>query len=197
MAKQTTNLTNTPQTMEELLASQPQKTTLDLTRGQEIEGEVILITDKEITLDLGAKSEGIIPIRDFDSSKTKVGDRIKGFVVESENESHQIVLSMARSNRVAPDGKRVRPESNLDFEKINQKYADQIVKGTVTKVTQFGVFVQLEEGLEGLIHISKLGPDDDFKSGDSISVSVDSVDTDKKRVALSPVITSTKGLIYK
>jgi len=183
--------------MEELLASQPQKTTLDLTRGQEIEGEVILITDKEITLDLGAKSEGIIPIRDFDSSKTKVGDRIKGFVVESENESHQIVLSMARSNRVAPDGKRVRPESNLDFEKINQKYADQIVKGTVTKVTQFGVFVQLEEGLEGLIHISKLGPDDDFKSGDSISVSVDSVDTDKKRVALSPVITSTKGLIYK
>jgi len=197
LAKQTTNLTNTPQTMEELLASQPQKTTLDLTRGQEIEGEVILITDKEITLDLGAKSEGIIPIRDFDSSKTKVGDRIKGFVVESENESHQIVLSMARSNRVAPDGKRVRPESNLDFEKINQKYADQIVKGTVTKVTQFGVFVQLEEGLEGLIHISKLGPDDDFKSGDSISVSVDSVDTDKKRVALSPVITSTKGLIYK
>ena len=183
--------------MEELLASQPQKTTLDLTRGQEIEGEVVLISDKEITLDLGAKSEAIIPIRDFDSSKIKVGDKLKGYVVEPENESHQIVLSLARSAKASPDGKRARPESNLDFEKISQKYADQIVKGTVTKITQFGVFVQLEEGLEGLIHISKLGPDDDFKPGEVISVSVDSVDTDKKRVALSPVITSTKGLIYK
>lgn len=190
------NISN-PTTMEELLASQPQKTTLDLTRGQEIEGEVVLISDKEITLDLGAKSEAIIPIRDFDSSKIKVGDKLKGYVVEPENESHQIVLSLARSAKASPDGKRARPESNLDFEKISQKYADQIVKGTVTKITQFGVFVQLEEGLEGLIHISKLGPDDDFKPGEVISVSVDSVDTDKKRVALSPVITSTKGLIYK
>lgn len=184
--------------MEELLASQPQKITLDLTRGQEIEGEVVQITEKEIVLDLGAKSEGIIPIRDIDSSKIKIGDKIKGFISEPENESHQIVLSLARSNRVtAESGKRIRPESNLDFEKISQKYADQIVKGTVTKVTQFGVFVQLEEGLEGLIHISKLGPDDDFKPGETLSVSVDSVDTDKKRVALSPVITSTRGLIYK
>ena len=186
--------------MEELLASQP-KSTLDLTRGQEVEGQIILITDKEIILDLGVKSEGVIPCRDVPNvDSLKLGDKLRAFIIEPENESGQIVLSTQRSTKVAADSansRRSHQVSELNWEKISQKYTDQIVKGVVTKVTQFGVFVQLEEGLEGLIHISKLGPDDDFKSGETISVSVDAIDTDKKRVALSPVITSTKGLIYK
>ncbi len=50
-------------TMEELLASQPQKLKV-LHRGQEVEGIVLAITDKEVLLDLGSKSEGTINTRD-------------------------------------------------------------------------------------------------------------------------------------
>lgn len=190
-AKTSNNLT-----MEELLASQSK--TLGLTRGQEIEGTIILLTDKEIMLDLGTKSDGILPARDLDGlDKLKVGDKLKAFVVEPENESGQVVLAVQKS--VKPVSRsRNQSGNDLDWDKISQKYQhDQIAKGVVTKVTQFGVFVQLEEGLEGLIHVSKLGPEDEFKSGEAVSVTIDSVDPDKRRISLVPVITSTKGLIYK
>ena len=57
-------------TMEELLASHfVRGKLLNLHRGQEIAGEIVSINDKEITLDLGTKSEGIIPTRDIPESK--------------------------------------------------------------------------------------------------------------------------------
>jgi small subunit ribosomal protein S1 len=188
--------------MEELLASQNKKLVI-LTRGQEVEGEVVFKSEREIIVDLGTKAEGVIPSRDIPPAiyeSLKVGDQIKAYVVESENESHQVVLSMQKTkptDRIRTDS-RDRDQSSVDFSKIAQKYpVESTNKGTVTKITQFGVFVQLEEGIEGLIHISKLGPDDNFETGQSISVSVDSVDVDKRRISLVPVITSTKGLIYK
>ncbi len=67
----------------------------------------------------------------------------------------------------------------------------QIVKGTVTKLTNFGVFVGLENGLEGLLHISELAdhkvenPEDVVKVGDEIEVKVLRVDTDERKIGLS------------
>jgi small subunit ribosomal protein S1 len=67
----------------------------------------------------------------------------------------------------------------------------QIVKGTVTKLTNFGVFVGLENGLEGLLHISELSddkienPEDVVKVGDEIEVKVLRVDTDERKIGLS------------
>lgn len=185
--------------MEELLASSTQKT-FDLTRGQEIEGTIIQITEKEVTLDFGYKSEGVIPARDIPNlDSLKVGAKLKAFVEELENDSNQVVLGIQRTPKTVGVTKKSSGNGLSDevWDKLKEKYTDATVKGTVTKVTQFGVFVQLEEGVEGLIHISKLGPDDDFKAGDSLSVTIDSFDAEKKRISLVPVITSTKGLIYK
>jgi small subunit ribosomal protein S1 len=67
----------------------------------------------------------------------------------------------------------------------------QIVKGNVTKLTNFGVFVGLENGLEGLLHISELAdhkvenPEDVVKVGDEIEVKVLRVDTDERKIGLS------------
>lgn len=258
--------------MEELLASS-KNTLSNLTYGQEVEGEVVSKDDKEIILDINAKSEGLLLVKDVPVEaleKIKIGSKLKAFVFEPEGEAGLIVLSyhslhgtqagggrwdrfiqakrtgsqlngqateisgegvvievdgtrgyLPASQMEDPSskeelvGKRVQvgvlevdSKNNKlifmqkgaggDFDKAAGKYkADQTLKGKVTKITQFGIFVQLEKGIEGLIHISKLGPDDNFQEGQEITVTIDSIDTNKRRIALVPTITSTKGLIYK
>src|SRR5438477_3094757 len=75
---------------------------------------------------------------------------------------------------------------------IPSKYqAGQLVKGKVTKITNFGVFVGLENGLEGLLHISELAdhkvenPEDVVKVGEEIEVKVLRVDTEERKIGLS------------
>jgi small subunit ribosomal protein S1 len=66
-----------------------------------------------------------------------------------------------------------------------------VVKGTVTKITNFGVFVGLEDGLEGLLHISELSEDkienaeEVVKVGDPLEVKILRVDTDERKIGLS------------
>ena len=66
-----------------------------------------------------------------------------------------------------------------------------MVNGTVTKITNFGVFVGLEDGLEGLLHISELAdtkvenPEDVVKVGEKIDVKILRVDTDDRKIGLS------------
>src|SRR5581483_3462403 len=65
------------------------------------------------------------------------------------------------------------------------------IKGPVTSVTDFGVFVELEEGIEGLIHVSQLAaervdkPSALFKPGDAVDAEVTEVDSREKRIKLS------------
>lgn len=194
--KNNQTISKSPQTMEELLASLSSKP-LNLSRGQEVTGEVVSVKGQEVVVDLGIKSEGIIR----GIPNLKVGDKITAFVFDPENESGQVALTLNRANPKPNTREFNRPKNEFSGEKwegISQKYKEgDIVKGLITKITQFGVFVKLEEGVEGLIHISKLGPDDNFETGKEISVNIDSLDSKKKRISLSLVLTSTKGLIYK
>jgi small subunit ribosomal protein S1 len=75
---------------------------------------------------------------------------------------------------------------------IPEKYQPgQVVSGTVTKITNFGVFVGLEDGLEGLLHISELAdhkvenPEDVVKVGDKIEVKILRVDSEERKIGLS------------
>ena len=75
---------------------------------------------------------------------------------------------------------------------IPQRYAPgQKISGKVTKITNFGVFVGLEDGLEGLLHISELSddkvenPEDLVNVGDELEVKVLRVDTDERKIGLS------------
>src|SRR5436190_7646647 len=73
----------------------------------------------------------------------------------------------------------------------NKYQPGQVVKGKVTKLTNFGVFVGLENGLEGLLHISELAdhkvenPEEIVKVGDEIEVKILRVDTDDRKIGLS------------
>ena len=195
--------------MEKLLASL--STNLRLEKGQEVSGTYVSKTLKELVLDLGTKSEGIISTKEFSGeelSNLKVGDKLTLYVVEPESESAQTILSRDKAVSPGPGSYQRRPAhiipgstkqiSPKKWEELAQKYPkNEIFKGKVTKINDLGVFVELEEGVEGLIHVSKLGPDEHFEAGENISVIINEIDESKKRIALSPVITTTKGLIYK
>jgi small subunit ribosomal protein S1 len=63
------------------------------------------------------------------------------------------------------------------------------VTGTVSRVVQFGVFVKVEPGVDGLIHTSKLTPDQQFQPGEQVTVVVESIDPAQRRMSLSAVLT--------
>ena len=73
----------------------------------------------------------------------------------------------------------------------NRYTPGQVISGSVTKITNFGVFIGLEDGLEGLLHISELAdhkvenPEDIVKVGDSLEVKVLRVDTEDRKIGLS------------
>ncbi|MDD3469650.1 MAG: 30S ribosomal protein S1 [Thermoguttaceae bacterium] len=112
-------------------------------------------------------------------------------VVEKGQKIECRVLSVDQNRRRIALG--LKQLSDDPWEKdIPSKYEPgQLVKGTVTKITNFGVFVGLEHGLEGLLHISELAdqkvenPEEIVKVGDEIEVKVLRVDSGERKIGLS------------
>lgn len=80
--------------------------------------------------------------------------------------------------------------------KIEKYKKDEKVKGRVVKITDFGVFVALESGVEGLIHMTKIPPNINFEKGQEINVTIEEVDKENRKIALGLVLTS-KPVGYK
>jgi small subunit ribosomal protein S1 len=66
---------------------------------------------------------------------------------------------------------------------------DEKYKGIITKVSDYGVFVALEEGVEGLIHITKIPPGMDLRVKDEVNVIVEEIDPENKKISLGLVLT--------
>lgn len=113
------------------------------------------------------------------------GQEIEAAIVNVEPENGRINLS-------------IRQLSEDPFEEIAKKYMpDDVVKGEVTKVNSSGVSVVLPDGLEGIIPAGKLDGTQEYKEGEEVTVLIDTIDTSRRRILLSPFLTSTEGLIYK
>ncbi len=145
-------------TMEELLASQNKKIK-PLSRGRQVEGEVITKTDKELILDLGTKSEGVISRREIDPGKwdnLKVGDKLTTFVVMVENESGQTLLStrqVSAQARGSSSKSRRLPSWSKFISAQNQKSK---LTGQVLEVNKGGLIVEVE-GSRGFLPNSQVG----------------------------------------
>jgi len=108
------------------------------------------------------------------------GDKIKCVVLNVDQDKKRVALGMKQL------------EEDPWERKIPEKYvAGAIVRGKVTKVTNFGVFIELETGLEGLLHVSELAdhkvdnPEEVVKAGQEIEVKVLRVDTQERKIGLS------------
>lgn len=144
--------------MEQLLASAPKP--INLARGQQTEGEVLVKSEKEFILALGGKAEGLLPHREFSPEnleKVKVGDKLKVFVIENETQSGQLILSL--EPLPAPvrmmGGKRFG--GGLDFSKFksaqNQKTK---LQGKVLEINKGGLIVEVS-GIRGFLPNSQVG----------------------------------------
>jgi small subunit ribosomal protein S1 len=128
--------------------------------------------------------EGLIHISEIAWEKVedpnqylKSGDSLKVKIIGVDNQTGKLTLSL---KQLLPD----------PWEHVLDMFAkDSIVKGTVTRVTPYGVFVNLSPGIEGLIHISKIAPGEEPKAGEEISCTVEDVQPEKRKISLSMTLT--------
>ncbi len=191
MSKQfSTNLT-----MEELLASQTKKV-ITLTRNQHLEGEIVAKSDKELVLDLGAKSEGILAKRDFSQEEFdnfKVGDKIKAYVSQVENESGQTLLSTSPSMKsFQVQGSRFRGGRADWGSFINAQKQSSKLRGRVLEINRGGLIIEVM-GVRGFLPNSQVGFELLSKSkrglsdlvGEDLNVTVAEVDQNQNRLIFS------------
>ena len=146
------------------------------------------LTNYGVFVEIEPGIDGLVHISDLSWTKKfnhpsealQKGQEIKCVVLEVDEEKQRISLGVKQLT----EDPWVRA--------IPEKYIPgQIVKGHVTKLTNFGVFVELEQELEGLLHISELAdhkidkPQDVVKPGDEVEVKILRVDTDARKIGLS------------
>jgi len=162
-----------------------EETLRNLKEGDIVEGTVKNLTDYGAFIDLGGM-DGLLHITDISwgrighpSEKLSVGNRIKVKVLHFDREREKVSLGLKQA---LPD----------PWESVPQRYrVGSRTNGKVVNVTDYGVFVELEEGIEGLVHISELTwskktkhPSKIVHIGDTIEVMVLDCDPAKRRISL-------------
>ena len=153
--------------------------------GDRVQGEVTNITRFGVFVDLGGV-EGLIHVSEL--SWGRVGH--PSDVVECGQEIQVQILSVDRDqDRVALSLKELLPDP---WEQVDKQYSTgQIVEGVVTNVVKFGAFIGIDEGLEGLIHVSELGdgsflhPRNVVHEGELVRVRIIHIDASGRRLGLS------------
>ncbi len=179
-------------TMEELLASQTKKVII-LSRNLEVEGTVVAINDREITLDIGAKSEGVLLARELPKEKLstlKLGDKIKAYVATPENESGQTALSLTYQIKQSSSSFRGRgPNWQRFVQAQNQKSK---LTGKVLEINKGGLIVEVE-GSRGFLPnsqvgfelLSKAGKGMEDLIGQSLTITVIEIDQNNNKLIFS------------
>lgn len=156
-----------------------------LAPGQCVCGEVTNITPFGVFVDLGGV-EGLVHVSELSWGRVRHPED----VVCCGDELDVQVLSVDRDlSRVALSVKELLPDP---WESVEERYeAGTIVEGEITNVVKFGAFVGIEEGLEGLIHVSEMGeepyvqPSDVLVEGDRVRVRIIHIDAEARRLGLS------------
>ncbi len=156
--------------------------------GTVVTGKVRNLTNYGAFVELEQGIDGLLHVSDMSWTR-KVSHPSE--MVEKGQEIKCRVLSVDQGRRRIALGLK-QLDQDPWVSSIPDKYQpNQLVKGKVTKITNFGVFVGLEDGLEGLLHISELAdhkvenPEDVVKVGDEIEVKVLRVDIDERKIGLS------------
>jgi len=155
--------------------------------GKKIKGKVVSLTDYGAFVELERGVEGLIHVSEMSwtqhikhpSRLMAIGDTVEAAVLSVDKENEKISLGI---KQLEPD-----PWSNIE-----QKYKSGIrVTGRIRNLTAFGAFVEIEEGIDGLVHISDMSwtkriqhPSEVMKKGDKIEVMVMNVDRENRRISL-------------
>ncbi len=155
--------------------------------GTRLQGKIVGVTDYGAFVQIEPGVEGLVHVSEMSWSKhvkhpskiVKVGDDVEVVVLEVKTDQRRISLGLKQT---LPD----------PWEQAAEKYpVGSLVGGRVRNLADFGAFVEIEEGMEGLIHISDVSwterikhPSEKFKKGDKIEARVLKVDSQNRRLSL-------------
>ncbi|MBN1365473.1 MAG: 30S ribosomal protein S1 [Syntrophaceae bacterium] len=155
--------------------------------GRIVEGKVVNLTDYGVFVELESGVEGLVHISEMywtreikhPSKVLNVGETIRVMILEVNPQNKRISLSL----------KQTTPNP---WEKLKEKYpVGTLVKGIVRNITNFGVFVGIEEKIDGLIHVSDISwkhrvnhPSEYFKKGQEVEAVVLNVDVENEKFSL-------------
>ena len=155
--------------------------------GQRLHGKVVSLTDYGAFIELEPGVEGLIHVSEMSWSKRvkhpskllNVGDMVESMVLGVDPNARRIALGLKQI------------ESN-PWQQLGEKYpVGSKITGTVRNLTEFGAFVEVEEGIDGLIHISDMSwskrlkhPSDVIKKGDEVEAMVLNIDPENQRLSL-------------
>jgi len=155
--------------------------------GQVIKGKIKNIADFGIFVGIDDEIDGLVHVSDLSWRK-----RIKhpSELYKKGQEIEAVVLNIDAENGKFSLG--IKQLEMNPWEELSAKVGTgAVVSGTVTNVTDFGIFVEIEEGIEGLVHISELSRNrvkstkDVFKVGDTVSAIIKNIDVENQKVGLS------------
>jgi len=155
--------------------------------GARVKGRVISVTDYGAFIELEQGIEGLVHVSEMTWSKRMkhpskivgVGDQVEAVVLNVNPQERRISLGLKQL------------ESN-PWETLHEKYPiGSIVEGRVRNLTDFGAFVEIEDGIDGLVHVSNLSwtkrlkhPSEVLKKGDRVKAQVLAIEPDNRRLSL-------------
>ncbi len=155
--------------------------------GTTIEGKIKNITDFGIFIGIGEGIDGLVHISDISWTKRikhpselyKKGEVVQAIVLDIEKDQERFSLGI----------KQLQEDP---WKTVAERYeVGKEITGTITNLTDFGVFVELEEGIEGLVHVSEISkekiktPIGKFNNGDVITAKVMNINSHERRIGLS------------
>jgi len=155
--------------------------------GSNVKGKIVSLTNYGAFIELEAGVEGLIHVSEMSwtrhiknaSEMYSIGEEIKAGVLAIDTDERKISLGV----------KQLEPDP---WGEIEEKFmVGSLQKGKVINITQFGVFVELEEGIEGLIHVSDLSwtkvvrhPKETVQKDENVEVRILEISREKRRIAL-------------
>ncbi len=155
--------------------------------GTIIEGKIKNITEFGLFIGIDDDIDGLVHISDISWTK-----RIKhpSEVYKKNDTIQAVVLDIDKANERFSLG--IKQTQKDPWETVSQRYeVGKEISGVITNLTDFGVFVELEEGIEGLVHVSEISkenvksPKEHYAVGDTITAKVMNINSDERRIGLS------------
>ncbi|MDZ7579407.1 MAG: 30S ribosomal protein S1 [Deltaproteobacteria bacterium] len=155
--------------------------------GTTIEGKIKNITDFGLFIGIDEGIDGLVHISDISWTKRikhpseiyKKGDLVQAIVLDIDKDNERFSLG-------------VKQLQSDPWDTVSKRYeVGKEITGTITNLTDFGIFVELEEGIEGLVHVSEISkekiktPVGKFNVGDVITAKVMNINTEERRIGLS------------
>jgi small subunit ribosomal protein S1 len=176
--------------LKQLLPNPWQELVKEFPVGSQVKGVVRSVTDFGVFVNVRDEIDGLVHVSDFSWTKKikdpkeikdlfKKGDEVEAVVLEIDAENERLSLGIKQLTADIWDS-------------VPQRYPTGArVKGRITSITDFGVFMELEEGVEGLVHVSQLGIErgenlrEKYTVGNEIEAEVINVDRTERRISLS------------